>query len=120
MATVTFTLAILAQLLLAAGVLPVTMAWGGTQPMLTAPLRAASVAAAVVLALTLLVVRRRAMNPTPGRALRFGSFAIAGFLSLNALGNFASGSLGEALVFGPLALVAAGACWVVAASRGPG
>ena len=44
-ATAAFLLAICLQLLLALGVLPVTLAWGGTQSVLTTPLRLANVAA---------------------------------------------------------------------------
>jgi hypothetical protein len=46
LATVLFAVVIVLQLLLAAGILPVTMAWGGRQPVLTASLRFASLATA--------------------------------------------------------------------------
>ena len=59
-ATALFGVVILIQLLLAAGVLPVTMAWGGREDVLTPSLRIASIVSAVVLGLFAYVIRRRA------------------------------------------------------------
>jgi len=58
-ATVLFGVVIVLQLLLAAGILPITMAWGGRQQTLTVPLRLASLASAIVLGLLAYVIRRR-------------------------------------------------------------
>jgi hypothetical protein len=96
------------------------MAWGGTQPVLTLPLRIASLAAAPVLALSTYVIRRRAGllpqadSSTPVKVL---AWVIALYLILNTAGNFASGSARETTVFGPISLVSALACLLVAASR---
>lgn len=119
-ATVAFVFAIALQLSLALGVLPVSWAWGGAQSVLTPPLRLASLAAAVILALAAYVIRRRAGllgAGQSGRGVRILSWVIPAYLVLNTLANFASPSLGEKLLFGPLALVTALACLIVAWSR---
>ena len=119
-ATAAFGLAILLQLLLALGVLPVSWAWGGNQIVLTTALRLGSLVAVALLALSAYVIRRRAGllgAGRPGRVVGGLSWVITVYLLLNALANFASPSLGEKLLFGPLALVTALACLVVAWSR---
>ena len=59
-ATVLFAVVVILQLLLAASILPITMAWGGTQSILTPTLRLASLAAAGILLFFAYVIRRRA------------------------------------------------------------
>ena len=59
-ATVLFVVTIILQLLLAAGILPITMAWGGRQSVLTTTLRIASLAAVAILVFFAYVIRRRA------------------------------------------------------------
>ncbi len=59
-ATVLCALTIFLQLLLASGILPITMAWGGREPVLTTNLRLASVASAALLFFFIYVIRRRA------------------------------------------------------------
>lgn len=118
-ATVGFLLAALLQLLLAAGVLPVSMAWGGSQTVLTPQLQIASVAAAVLLGLFAYVIRRRAGlagSTPPSMFIKIGAWVITLFLALNTLGNFASQSRGETLLFGSLTLVLALSCLAVSAS----
>ena len=66
-ATAGFALTILLQILPSIGVLPVTMAGGGSQYILTTSLRLTSVAAANVLALGAYVVRRRAALSASGQ-----------------------------------------------------
>jgi hypothetical protein len=119
-ATLGLLLAAVLQFMLAVGVLPVTMAWGGTQPVLTLPLRIASLAAVVVLALSTYVIRRRAgllPQAEPSTPVKVLAWVIAVYLMLNTAGNFASASAGETSVFGPISLVSALACLFVAASR---
>jgi hypothetical protein len=119
-ATVALLLAAALQLSLALGVVPVTMAWGGTQPVLTLPLRIASLLAVVVLALSTYVIRRRAgllPQREPSMPIKVLTWIIASFLILNTGGNFASASAEESMVFGPISLVSAVACLLVAASR---
>jgi len=55
-----FAVVIILQLLLAAGILPVSMAWGGRQDVLTPNLRVASIVSAVILGLFAYIIRRRA------------------------------------------------------------
>ncbi len=54
--TVLFALVIFLQILLAAGILPVSMAWGGQYTDLTTTLRFASLAAAFILLLFIYVI----------------------------------------------------------------
>lgn len=119
-ATVGFVTAVLLQLLLALGILPVTFAWGGSQSVLTPSLRLVSVAAAVVLTVFAYVIRCRAglsARVRPSRSIKMFAWLITVYLTINTLGNFASASTGESLLFGPLSLVIALACWVVSSSR---
>jgi hypothetical protein len=118
-ATVAFALAILLQLLLAAGILPISMAWGGTQTVLTPQLRIASLVAAAVLGIFAYIIRRRAglLGGQPPRSMAILSWVVTAFLSLNMLGNFASSSAGEARLFGPISLVLALSCLLASASR---
>jgi hypothetical protein len=119
-ATAAFALGMLLQLLLAAGVVPITMAWGGSQTELTPGLRLASLAAVVILGLSAYVIRRRAglMGGRPGTVIKVLAWVITAYMALNILANFASRSPFERLLFGPLTVVLAAACLVVALSRG--
>ena len=117
-----FAVVILLQLLLAAGVLPVTMAWGGTQDTLTPGLRAASLGATVFLTLFALVIMRRAGlvgNPPITRSVKVLSWLVTGLLALNTLGNLASQSTAEAAVFAPITILLTVACGVVSISKPP-
>ena len=96
------------------------MAWGGTQPVLTAGLRAASLAAAALLAAFAYIIRLRAGllgEGPPSRSIRILSWVITAFLLLNTLGNLASRSAGERLLFGPISLLLALSCLVVSLSK---
>ena len=120
LATIAFVVAIFLQLLLAAGVVPITMAWGGTQAVLTPALRLASLAAAGLLGWFLYIIRRRAGLSgagQPSRRVKISRGSSRSFLALNTLGNFASSSRGEAVLFGPLSLVLAVSCLIVSSSR---
>lgn len=120
LATVLFAVIIVLQLLLAAGILPISMAWGGQQPVLTTGLRFASLAAAAFLAFFAYVIRRRAGlvgdAPIP-TFIKILSWLVTAFLVLNTLGNFASQSTGEKILFGPISLLLAVACFVVSISK---
>jgi hypothetical protein len=59
-ATILFAVVIILQLLIAAGIFPISMAWGGRQPVLTLGLKVASLASAVVLGFFAYVIRHRA------------------------------------------------------------
>jgi hypothetical protein len=119
-ATVLFGIVIILQLLLALGILPVTMAWGGTQTELTPALRLASVAAAVVMALFAYVIRRRAGligSPPPSTLIKIFSWIITAFMVLNTLGNLASQSTAEKILFTPLTILLAICCFIVSISK---
>jgi hypothetical protein len=107
------------QLLLAAGILPITSAWGGTQHHLTGLLRIASLLAAGLLFLCLIVVRRRAGLFQPGRPSNravTGAWLVTSYMGLNTLANLLSTSRDEALIFGPVSLLLTVSCFVVSAS----
>jgi hypothetical protein len=53
----------------------------------------------------------------PSKFIRIAAWVITIFMALNTLGNFASQSRIEALLFGPVSLVLAVACLLVSASR---
>ena len=111
---------IVLQILLALGILPVTMAWGGTQTELTPALRLASVAAAGILALFAYVIRRRASligDPPPSTLIKIFSWIITAFMVLNTLGNLVSQSTAEKIVFTPLTLLLAICCFIVSISK---
>jgi hypothetical protein len=119
-ATVLFGFFMGAQLLLAVGVLPISIAWGGRQTELTLGLRVASVAAILILGVFIYIIRYRAgllgSLPTP-TSIRVLAWVVTGFMALNTLGNFASLSSAERLLFGPVTLMITAACLIVAASQ---
>lgn len=119
LATILFGLVMAAQLLLAMGILPISMAWGGRQTELTPGLRVASMAAIFVLALFIYIVRYRAglvgSVPSP-TSISVLAWVVTGFMALNTLGNFASLSRTERWLFGPVALMITATCLVVAVS----
>jgi len=119
-ATVLFALFIGMQLLLAAGILPVSIAWGGRQTELTPALRLASIAAALILAFFIYIIRYRAglIGAVPAPAwIRVAAWVVTGYMALNTLGNFASVNNVERFVSGPITIAITLACLVVAASR---
>lgn len=120
MATILFALFMGVQLLLAAGILPIHIAWGGRQAELTPALRVASLAAVLVLGLFIYIIRYRAglLGGVPApTAVRVMAWVITGFMVLNTLGNFTSLSNVERFLFGPMALMMTVACLVVAVSQ---
>jgi hypothetical protein len=124
-ATVLFAVVIVLQILLAVGVLPITMAWGGRQSVLTPGLRLASLVAVVVLAAFAYVIRRRAgllgkRPPSDGRPsvlIKVLSWIVTAYMALNLLGNLTSPSLAETLVFGPITLLLVVSCALVSLSK---
>jgi len=119
-ATVLFALTIVLQLLLAAGILPVSMSWGGRQTVLTPGLRLASVAAAVILGGFAYVIRRRAGlmgTLPPPLAIKILSWFITAYMAFNTLGNLTSVSATERLVFTPITVLLVVACFVVSRSK---
>ena len=118
-ATILFVLTIILQLLLAMGILPISMAWGGRQSELTTPLRIASLASGILLGFFIYVIRRRAglIGDMPIPIItRILSWIITAFMAFNTLGNLASLSIGEKILFAPISFLLAVACLVVSAS----
>ena len=115
-AVVLFGIVILLQLLLAAGILPISMAWGGREVEFTIGLRLASLGAAILLAGFAYVITRKADliggNP-PSLIINILSWLITAYMGLNTLGNFTSPSAGEKWLFGPITLVLLICCLVV-------
>jgi hypothetical protein len=119
-ATVLFGVVIILQLLIAAGIFPITMAWGGRQPKLTLLLRFASLASAVVLAAMAYIIRRRVGLvggfPVP-TAIKALSWATTAFMALNTLSNLSSVSKAEKAIFTPITLLLTLSCLLVSLSR---
>ena len=119
-ATVLYALTIILQLLLAFGILPITMAWGGREPVLTMNLRIASLASAALLFFFIYIVRRRAglVSDAPITLLvKVLSWLITVFSALNFLGILASLSSGEKILFGPISFLLLVACILVSLSK---
>jgi hypothetical protein len=118
--TILFTVVIVLQLLLALGILPVSMAWGGQQSHLTPSLRIASLAAVALLVAFIYVIRYRAgllgVLPIPV-SIKIFSWIIAAFMAFNTLGNIASSSKMEKLIFAPVTFLLTLACLIVSASN---
>jgi hypothetical protein len=119
-ATFLFVVVIVLQLLLAAGIFPISMAWGGRQSQLTASLRIASIIAAVLLGVFIYVIRYRAGlvgNVPMPVFIKVVSWIITAFMAFNTLGNITSLSTNEQLIFGPVTFILSVACLVVSASK---
>jgi hypothetical protein len=119
-ATVLFGIVILIQLLIAAGVLPITMAWGGRQQVLTVGLRIAGVVSALVLAVFIYIVRRRAGLVGSGEVgtwILVLSWVVTAYIAFNTATNFLSQSAIEKMVFIPLTSLLTIACFIVSVSR---
>lgn len=118
-ASVLFSIFIIVQLLVAAGIIPISILWGGRQPELTPSLRVTSVVAAVILGVFIYIIRYRAglvgRVPRP-IIIRVLAWVVTGYMVLNTLGNFASVSNVERFLFGPMTIVMAVTSLIVAAS----
>ena len=119
-ATILFGIVVLIQLLLAAGVLPITMAWGGRQEVLTPGLRIAGIVSAMILALFAYIIRHRA-GLTGAESISVWSKVLAwivtAYMAFNTFTNLASQSTTEKIVFVPITAVLTIVCFVVSISR---
>jgi hypothetical protein len=107
------------QLALASGVDGGHAAWGGGHADLTTGQRVGSAVAAVVWAVAALVILGRAGLWRAGRSMslfRRGTWFFVVLLAIGAVLNFASQSRWESLLLGPLSLLLAILCIVVARS----
>ncbi len=119
-ATALYALTIILQLLLASGILPITMAWGGREPVLTMNLRIASLASAALLFFFIYIIRRRAglVSDAPITLIvKVLSWLITVFSALNFLGILASLSSGEKILFGPISFLLLVTCILVSLSK---
>jgi hypothetical protein len=93
-------------------------AWGGESADLSAAQQGASAVAAVIYFAAALIVLCRAgviwRARSNAAAFRWGTWFFAAAMALGAIPNFASQSRWENLIFGPLALVLAALCLVIA------
>ena len=103
-----FVVVMIFQLLLAAGILPITMAWGGRNTELTPSLRLSSLIAIILLCyFTYVIARRSGIYGTtpPSVLMRILSWLVTAYLVFNTVMNFMSPSPAEKWVFGPITLV---------------
>ena len=118
-ATVLFGIVILIQLLLAAGVLPITMAWGGRQEVLTPSLRVASIVSAVILGVFAYIIRRRAglIGGKDIPALVKGlAWIVTAYMAFNTFTNLTSQSTMERIVFVPITAILTIVCFLISIS----
>ena len=97
-------------------------AWGGTYTQLPMGLRVASALAVGVWVLAALIVLGRAgfqISPLPSALARWGTWILVGVLPLGALMNLASPSSWERFLWGPVALMLAVLCLVLAQGTTP-
>jgi hypothetical protein len=110
------------QLALASGAPLGRAAWGGTSTHLPIGLRIASAFAVGVWVLAALIVLGRGgfqISPLPPAFVRWGTWILVGMLVFGALLNFVSPSGWERFLWGPVAVILAALCLVVARSGIP-
>ena len=102
-----FIIIMILQLMLAAGILPISMAWGGRHTELTLTLRFSSLIAIILLCYFAYMIARRSGvmgNTPPTRLINILSWFVTAYLVFNTVVNFLSSSQAEKWVFGPLTL----------------
>ncbi len=102
-----FSIVMILQLLLAAGLLPISMAWGGRHTELTLTLRLSSLIAIILLCyFAYMIARRSGIMGTapPSKLIDILSWLVTAYLIFNTVMNFLSSSPAEKSVFGPLTL----------------
>jgi len=102
-----FSIVMILQLLLAAGILPVSMAWGGRSTELTPVMRLSSLIAIIILCyFTYMIARRSGILGTtpPSRLIKIVSWLVTVYLVFNTMMNFLSSSTAERWIFGPITL----------------
>ena len=118
LASIGFAVIAVFQAALAAGAPWGHAAWGGEGAHLSAGQRMASAIAAMIYVAATLIVLCRAGIIWPERSnaalSRWGTWFLAVAMAVGAVPNFASQSRWENVIFGPLALVLAALCIVVA------
>ena len=92
-------------------------AWGGAHTQLPTRLRIASAFAVVIWLIAALIILGRAgfqVSAMPPAFVRVGTWILVGVLPLGAIMNFASPSSWERFIWGPVALILAALCLLVA------
>jgi hypothetical protein len=105
------------QLSLALGAPLGHAAWGGAHAQLPAGLRLGSALSAGLLVIAAFIVMGRAgywASGVPFGIFRWGTWALVPAMTLSALGNFASSSRWEKVLLGPVALLLAVLCLILA------
>ena len=96
------------------------MAWGGRQSQLTPSLRIASLVTVVLLGAFIYVIRYRGglvgVMPIP-LFIKVLSWIITAFMAFNTLGNIASLSKMEKLIFTPITVLLTLACLIISVSN---
>ena len=102
-----FSIVMILQLMLAAGILPISMAWGGRHTELTLTLRFSSLIAIILLCYFAYMIARRSGimgNTPPSKLINILSWFVTAYLVFNTVMNFLSSSQAEKWVFGPLTM----------------
>ena len=102
-----FSIVMILQLMLAAGLLPISMAWGGRHTELTLTLRLSSLIAIILLCYFAYMIARRSGimgNTPPSKLINILSWFVTAYLVFNTVMNFLSSSQAEKWVFGSLTL----------------
>lgn len=102
-----FGIIMILQLLLAAGILPISMAWGGRHTELTLILRLSSLIAIIILCYFAYMIARRSGilgSAPPSKLINITSWFVTAYLVFNTVMNFLSFSQVEKWVFGPITL----------------
>ena len=118
--TILFGIVIFIQLLLAAGVLPITMAWGGRQEVLTPGLRIASVVSAIILGLFAYIIRHRAgLMGAEGISvwIKVLAWIVTAYMAFNTFTNLTSQSTTEKIVFVLITSILTILCFIISISR---
>jgi hypothetical protein len=108
------------QLLIAIGVIPISMVWGGRYTDLTAGLRIASIVAIIILGLFMVIIRRRAGLISTGEIkmpIKILSWVVTAYMAFNTLGNFASQSAVEQFILTPITAILTIVCFIVSISK---
>jgi hypothetical protein len=119
LATIGFAVIAVFQAALAAGASLGHAAWGGAEAELTTAERIGSGIAVVLWAIATLVVLGRAGvwgRAEPTRLFHWGTWFFAALTAISAVAQFGSESRWENFIWGPLALILAALCTIVALS----
>jgi hypothetical protein len=107
------------QVCIAAGMVPITIVWGGSQQgdqELKMSLRVASMAASAILFVFAHILWSRGTEEDPPQWIRVGSWGVTLYMIFNTVGNLASNNGVERVVFGALTVLLAICSWRISSS----